>query len=96
MDSLAQVTSVATQATSTRRGHPRRAAIAKENLIGARNIALISRHLERLRAANSYPNRLVHMDNLLVALLYAFYNPTCRSLPIPKKMKTPAVFFARR
>jgi hypothetical protein len=31
-------------------------------------------------AANSHPNRLVHMDNLLVALLYAFYNPTCRSL----------------
>jgi hypothetical protein len=80
MDSLAQVNSVATQAVTRQRGRPRRAAIAKENLVGARNIALISRHLERLRAANSHPNRLVHMDNLLVALLYAFYNPTCRSL----------------
>ena len=25
-------------------------------------------------------NGLLHMDNLVVALLYAFYNPTCRSL----------------
>jgi hypothetical protein len=80
MDSLAQVNSVDIQPATRRRGRPRRAAIVKENLVGARNIALISRHLERLRTANSHPNRLVHMDNLLVSLLYAFYNPTCRSL----------------
>jgi hypothetical protein len=63
-----------------RRGRKKRPAIVKENLVGPANIAMLQRHLERIRAANDHPNRLVHLDNIVVALLYAFYNPTCRSL----------------
>ena len=63
-----------------RRGRKKRPAIVKANLVGPANLAVLQRHLERLRAAYDHPNRLLHLDNLLVALLYAFYNPTCRSL----------------
>jgi len=80
MHGLEQVDSNDATAAKRRRGRPRRAAIVKENLVGAANIADIERHLKRLRATNSHSNRLLHMDNLVVALLYAFYNPMCRSL----------------
>ena len=67
-------------AAPKRRGRKKRPAVVKENLVGPANIEMLGRHLERLRAAHAHPNRLLHMDNLVVALLYAFYNPTCRSL----------------
>jgi len=70
----------ATPAAAKRRGRKKRPAIVKENLVGPANIAVLQKHLERLRVAHDHPNRLLHLDNLLVALLYAFYNPTCRSL----------------
>jgi hypothetical protein len=63
-----------------RRGRKKRPAIIKENLTGPANLHVLQQHLHRLRDAYNHPNRLVHLDNLLVALLYAFYNPTCRSL----------------
>ena len=63
-----------------RRGRRKRPAIVKANLVGGANIVVLQRHLERLRAAHGHPNRQLHLDNLTVALLYAFYNPTCRSL----------------
>ena len=67
-------------AAPKRRGRKRRPAIVKENLVGPANLAMLQRHLQRLRAAYDHPNRLLHLDNLIVALLYAFHNPTCRSL----------------
>jgi hypothetical protein len=67
-------------AAPKRRGRKKRPPIIKENLVAPAHLAVLQRHLERLRAANDHPNRLLHLDNLLVALLYAFYNPTCRSL----------------
>jgi hypothetical protein len=70
----------AVSAVPRQRGRKKRPAIVKENIAGPANIVVIQRHLERLRAASDHPNRLLHMDNLVVALLYAFYNPTCRSL----------------
>jgi hypothetical protein len=70
----------AAPAAPKRRGRKKRPAIVKENLVGPANIVVLQRHLERLRAAYGHHNRLLHLDNLVVALLYAFYNPTCRSL----------------
>jgi hypothetical protein len=63
-----------------RRGRKKRPAIVKQALVGPANLEVLQWHLQRLRAAHEHPNRLLHLDNLLVALLYAFYNPTCRSL----------------
>jgi hypothetical protein len=67
-------------ATPPRRGRKKRPPIIKENIVGPAHLAVLQEHLGRLRAANGHPNRLLHLDNLFVALLYAFYNPTCRSL----------------
>jgi hypothetical protein len=63
-----------------RRGRRKRPPIIKESLVGPANLAVLQPHLERLRAAYDHPNRTLHLDNLVVALLYGFYNPTCRSL----------------
>lgn len=41
---------------------------------------MLERHLERLRKAYDHPNRTLHFDQLLMGLLLAFYNPTCRTL----------------
>jgi len=70
----------AAPAAAPRRGRKKRPAILKENLVAPAHVEMLQRHLERLRAASSHSNRLLHPDNLVVALLYAFYNPTCRSL----------------
>jgi hypothetical protein len=63
-----------------RRGRKKRPAIVREQIVGRRNVRMLQRHLERLRAAHAHGNRVVHFDNLLMALLLGFYNPTCRSL----------------
>jgi hypothetical protein len=63
-----------------RRGRKKRPAIVREQVVGRRNVRMLQRHLDRLRAANPHGNRIVHFDNLLLALLLGFYNPTCRSL----------------
>ena len=80
MDEAVPITPQDAPAVPKRRGRKKRPAIVKENLVGPANIVVLQRHLERLRAAHDHPNRLLHLDNLVVALLYAFYNPTCRSL----------------
>jgi hypothetical protein len=68
------------RAAPKRRGRLKRPAIVRENLVGPANLAMLQGHLRRLREAYDHPNRRVHLDNIVVAMLYAFYNPTCRSL----------------
>lgn len=51
-----------------------------ERLVGAKNLRGISVQLAGLRAAYVHPNRVLHYDDLVVALLFCFYNPTARSL----------------
>ena len=81
MDEAVPTTSQdALPAAPKRRGRKKLPAVVKENLVGPANITVLGRHLEHLRAAADHPNRILHLDNLLIALLYAFYNPTCRSL----------------
>jgi hypothetical protein len=43
-------------------------------------LALLESHLRRLRALPAHGNRTLHLDDLFVALLLAFYNPIVRSL----------------
>lgn len=70
----------ARQRRRRRRGRKTRPAIIKKNLVGPANLEVLHEHLVRLREAYDHPNRQLHLDNLFVAMLYAFFNPTCRSL----------------
>lgn len=63
-----------------KRGRKKKPAIAVEAVVGRRNVRMLQRHLDGLRAATAHGNRVLHYDNLVMALLLAFYNPTCRSL----------------
>jgi hypothetical protein len=63
-----------------KRGRRKQPAIVPENIVGIGDVRRLQRHLEVLRAADAHGNRVLHLDNLLVGLLLAFYNPTCRSL----------------
>ncbi len=51
-----------------------------EQLVGAEFVQLIQGHLHALRPHRSHPNRTLHYDELLTALLLAFYEPADRSL----------------
>jgi hypothetical protein len=80
MDAAAENLTPATTSPPRRRGRKPRPAVVKEALVGPANLAVLQSHLQQLRAANEHPNRVLHLDHLVVALLYGFYNPTCRSL----------------
>ncbi|MDQ6881006.1 MAG: IS4 family transposase [Pseudomonadota bacterium] len=62
-----------------RRGQKRRKAVAAEDLVGKPQVALLEQHLQNYRSAYTHPNRKLHYDDVVVGLLYAFYNPLARS-----------------
>jgi hypothetical protein len=47
---------------------------------GAKHVATLQRHLQRLRGAYDHGNRRLFYDELVTAYLLAFFNPTLRSL----------------
>ena len=49
-------------------------------LVGAEYVELLQDHLHALRPHRAHPNRTLHYDELLAALLLAFYEPADRSL----------------
>jgi len=51
-----------------------------ERLVGAEFVQLLQGHLHTLRPHRAHPNRTLHYDELLTALLLAFYEPADRSL----------------
>jgi hypothetical protein len=53
---------------------------AAEAVVGRQYIELLQPFLERLRQSYLHPNRLLHYDTVLVAMLMGFYNSTIRSL----------------
>ena len=56
-------------------------ATSSEAVAGAGpQLALLRDHLRRLRAAYDHPNRTLHFDGVLAALLAGFHNPVVRSL----------------
>ena len=49
-------------------------------LAGAKHVAMLQKHLRRLRKAYGHGNRTLFYDELVTAYLLAFFNPTLRSL----------------
>lgn len=62
-----------------RRGRRRKAALASKDLVGKAQLSLLQRHLSRYRNAYTHPNRKLHYDDVIVGMLYGFYNPLARS-----------------
>lgn len=66
---------------------PRRSAVPPEplkvwpeKLIGAKYVRLLERQLRQLRGETAHGNRRLFLDDVFVAYLLAFFNPTIRSL----------------
>jgi hypothetical protein len=53
---------------------------ATEAVVGERYVELLQPFLARLRGVYDHPNRVLHFDTVLTALLIGFYNTTIRSL----------------
>lgn len=53
---------------------------AGEAVVGAEYVELLAEHLGRLREAYQHPNRVLHYDQVLVALLLGFFNAADNSL----------------
>jgi Transposase DDE domain len=53
---------------------------AAERVVGQQYVKLLQDHLARLRKLYDHPNRVLHYDSVLAALLIGFYNTTLRSL----------------
>lgn len=53
---------------------------AAEAVVGREYVELLQPFLERLRRAYRHPNRVLHYDAVLTALLLGFYNSSVRSL----------------
>ena len=57
-------------------------AVLPPQLVAERFIPLMQEHLQRLHQAYDHPNRVLHYDSVLVALLLAFFDPVARSLRV--------------
>lgn len=72
----------------------RRRAQLPEQIVGARRLRPLQRLLEQLRdtqQADAHGNRKLFLDDMLIALLLAFFNPTIRSLRMIEDLsQTPA------
>lgn len=55
-------------------------AAVNDAIVGEQYVALLQPFLQRLRAAYPHPNRVLHLDTVLTALLIGFYGSTIRSL----------------
>lgn len=51
-----------------------------EQVIGAKYIRLLSKHLDQLRKDTEHGNRKLFLDDVFVVFLLAYFNPTVRSL----------------
>ena len=51
-------------------------------LVGAEHVALLNEHLRRPHEAHPHPNRTLHHDTVLTALLLSFFNSTQQLLRI--------------
>jgi hypothetical protein len=64
-----------------RRGRPRRGKAPKlAALTGRKHLQLLLKLRRKLRQAHTHPNRTLFYDDVLTALLLAFFNPVLRSL----------------
>src|SRR5713101_3998583 len=51
-----------------------------EAVVGGKYMRMLEHHLRALRAADTHGNRQLFYDDVLIAHLLAFFNPTLRSL----------------
>lgn len=58
----------------------RRKRLDKKLVVGLPQLRFVSDLLGHLRTAHEHPNRKLFLDDLLIALLLAFFNPVARSL----------------
>jgi hypothetical protein len=63
-----------------RRGRKARPKSPASGLVGKKYLRLLQDHLGVLRGHYAHPNRVLHMDDVLVVYLLAFFNPVLRSL----------------
>jgi DDE family transposase len=63
-----------------KRVRSRQSAKVDERLVGAEHVKLLQDHLTQLRCGRDHPNRTLHDDTLLTALLLNFYESSDRSL----------------
>jgi len=49
-------------------------------VVGSQYLAMIQSHMQGLRSLYNHPNRVLHYDTVLAAMLAAFYDPALRSL----------------
>jgi hypothetical protein len=61
-------------------------------LVAERYMPLMREHLVRLRRAYDHPNRVLHYDAVLAALLLAFFDPVVRSLRVMEDASTDAAW----
>ena len=63
-----------------RNGKERELAVWPETVVGGKYVRLLERQLRQLRSDDAHGNRRLFLDDVFVAYLLAFFNPTIRSL----------------
>ncbi len=63
-----------------RRGRPRRRRLEEGSILGLPELKFLEDYLDELHRRYDHANRVLFFDDLVVALLLAFYNPLARSL----------------
>ena len=63
-----------------RRGRKPRPPVRAEELFGEKYVLSLQKHLARLRAAHTHPNRDLFFDSVVIAYLLAFFSPAIGSL----------------
>src|ERR1035437_10909434 len=61
---------------------PLNLAVLPPQMVAQRYVPLMQSHLDRLRKAYDHPNRVLHYDTVLIALLLSFFDPVARSLRV--------------
>ena len=51
-----------------------------ESITGGKYVRMLERHIQALREADAHGNRRLFLDDVVIAHLLAFFNPTLRSL----------------
>lgn len=65
---------------NSRQGRRRRQRLDRKHVLGLPQLRFIEDMLGHLRATYDHPNRKLYFDEMVIALLVAFYNPVVRSL----------------
>src|ERR1035437_5413558 len=73
---------------------PLNLAVLPPQMVAQRYVPLMQSHLDRLRKAYDHPNRVLHYDTVLIALLLSFFDPVARSLRVIEDASSNAIWTA--